>query len=204
MECLRRLPLTCARRKLRLISPRVILMMTVATFITVYSILTIKTAVHAIYYPQDHVAMQPRKYTIQPGQDSDEVGIERIVALNNFSNHKYIKVAEDRIPVPNRRQNLIFKDKQPIDVGATSNNQTRERQVTPRTKPLFPKISLNELKIQETDNKKGDGSGKCERIVCRQGVCFENLNCIGLPPFLPDFKNPCFLEKVCILLYPWY
>lgn len=47
--------------------------------------------------------------------------------------------------------------------------------------------------IQDAANK-----SDCEPITCRNGVCFENLLCHKLPPFLPNFKNPCFVEQVCI------
>lgn len=51
----------------------------------------------------------------------------------------------------------------------------------------------------ELTNTTRDSGPLCTPMRCNKGVCFENMLCYKLPKLLPNFKNPCFYEEVCIL-----
>lgn len=189
MELSRKLMLTIRRRLCFLtLSPRTLLLVTIAAFFCVYSIVTLKHLRDnsSSYYPADKVEAKPKEYTIQPGQNSDQIGLKRFVGLNNFSNHKHINAGKYANDFVDSVREQIDKARDIFRESLTSNKTDLDRS-TPQH-PLYPKISMRQ------------NTAKCERIVCNKGVCFENFNCIGLPPFLPQFKNPCFMEKVSSII----
>lgn len=47
----------------------------------------------------------------------------------------------------------------------------------------------------DDDSALAAASDSCRRRVCRKGICFDNMLCRpAIPPFLTNFKNPCFYE----------
>ena len=62
------------------------------------------------------------------------------------------------------------------------------------SKNTTEKVTSNKSVI--TTSSRPMEKGDCKPIECNKGTCFENMLCYSLPKFLPNFKNPCFYEKV--------